>query len=95
MGVTGDLISTGRDGQPGPFHHASWEQSSQGHQTALAPAPAIGHFPDNEAGQRLGYGKLETSPVEASWGQGLMAPRDWRGVLCCRQGEGEISGKLG
>lgn len=60
-----------------------------------------------EAGPSLGWPRARgwaglgwamgswTSPTVASWGQGLMAPRDWCGVLCCGQEEEEISGKLG
>lgn len=61
LGVTEDLISTGRDEQPGLFHHPSWEQNSQGDQRA--PPPDTGHFP----GMRLGRGWAQPSMAHSPW----------------------------
>lgn len=57
-----------------------WAHLSKAH------SPWLGRAGLWEAGFQLCCGIL---------GQGLMAPRDWWGVLCSGQDEGEISGKLG
>lgn len=57
-----------------------WAHLSKAH------SPWLGRAGLWEAGFQLCCGIL---------GQGLMAPRDWWGVLCSGQDEGEIFGKLG